>query len=534
MSLKKKITYAFLISASIIALLIIFEYINFVQMRNEIIFLELTDTLRTNSLQIRRHEKNFFLYGPQKSAEESAEVHKYLKDILGTISVTKRANAGGEFLRLQSLTVKYKNQFDRIEASLDSLDKEMQRHKESANSKYGKSIPLVEMTFMERPLESADYLTKNVGLPPNDGLVLGLKAVDWDIKELRKTGEDIIDSIKELDRAARDRVERTINLSQLALLIVFPLFLLIGLGSIFLILSSVTMRLEMLTNVVEHTGKGVYPRVPQVTADTAHKDEVDVLVDKFNRMEQELAQRERELAKKTEELMQTKKLAAIGTLASGVAHELNNPLNNIYISAQVLAEQVSEDSPPKIKEVIGDIVGQTERVKGIIGDLLDFARGQEPRLAPTDIVPLIREAFGLANTASAYSGQGIKFRLETPPVCVIPVDPGQMERVFINIFANAIDAMAGAGELAVTIQDAADAVRITVSDTGPGISPKHMEKIFEPFFTTKEKGTGLGLAIVFNIVKKHGGEIKAGNRNGGAILEITLPKKIQEIKVDAL
>jgi two-component system NtrC family sensor kinase len=534
MSLKKKITYAFLISASIIALLIIFEYINFVQMRNEIIFLELTDTLRTNSLQIRRHEKNFFLYGPQKSAEESAEVHKYLKDILGTISVTKRANAGGEFLRLQSLTVKYKNQFDRIEASLDSLDKEMQRHKESANSKYGKSIPLVEMTFMERPLESADYLTKNVGLPPNDGLVSGLKAVDGDIKELRKTGEDIIDSIKELDRAARDRVERTINLSQLALLIVFPLFLLIGLGSIFLILSSVTMRLEMLTNVVEHTGKGVYPRVPQVTADTAHKDEVDVLVDKFNRMEQELAQRERELAKKTEELMQTKKLAAIGTLASGVAHELNNPLNNIYISAQVLAEQVSEDSPPKIKEVIGDIVGQTERVKGIIGDLLDFARGQEPRLAPTDIVPLIREAFGLANTASAYSGQGIKFRLETPPVCVIPVDPGQMERVFINIFANAIDAMAGAGELAVTIQDAADAVRITVSDTGPGISPKHMEKIFEPFFTTKEKGTGLGLAIVFNIVKKHGGEIKAGNRNGGAILEITLPKKIQEIKVDAL
>jgi two-component system, NtrC family, sensor kinase len=390
------------------------------------------------------------------------------------------------------------------------------------------------MTFMERPLESADYLTKNAGLAPNDSLVSGLKAVDGDIRGLRKTGEDIMGSIKELDGAARDRVEHTIKLSQLALLIVFPLFLMIGLGSIFVILTSVTKRLEMLTDVVEHTGKGVYPRVPQVAAHTAHKDEVDVLVDKFNRMEWELAQRERELAKKTEELMQTKKLAAIGTLASGVAHELNNPLNNIYISAQVLAEQVNNDSPPKIKEVIGDIVGQTERVKGIIGDLLDFARGQEPKLAPTDIVPLIREAYGLVKTASAYSGEGIKFRLEAPPACVIPVDPGQIERMFINIFANAIDAMEGAGELAVTVQETADTVRIAISDTGPGISPKHIEKIFEPFFTTKEKGTGLGLAIVFNIVKKHGGEIKAGNKNGGAMLEITLQKKIQEIKIDAV
>ena len=94
--------------------------------------------------------------------------------------------------------------------------------------------------------------------------------------------------------------------------------------------------------------------------------------------------------------------------------------------------------------------------------------------------------------------------------------------------------MAGVGELAVRLQDDADAVRITVSDTGPGISPKHLEKIFEPFFTTKDKGTGLGLAIVFNIVKKHGGEIKAGNRNGGAVFEITLPKETREKKADAV
>ena len=520
MSLKKKITYGFLISASIIALLVIFEYVNFIQMRNEITFLELTDTLRTKSLQIRRHEKNFFLYGPQHSAEESAQVHRYLKEIVQTLTAARRTDVGGELLSLQSLTREYRTRFERIEASLHSLDGDIQRR-----GNLGKFTPLIQLTFMERPLESSEYLQKTFGLSPDDRLVLELKAVDGDIAGLRKTGEDILDVTKNLDKAARDRVEHTIKLSQRALLIVFPLFLLIGLGSIFLILSSVTMRLEMLTNVVEHTGKGIYPRVPQVSADPTHKDEVDVLVEKFNTMEKELAQRERELAKKTEELMQNKKLAAIGTLASGVAHELNNPLNNIYLSAQVLAREVTEDSPSAIKEIVGDIVGQTARVKRIVGDLLEFARGKEPQLLQTDIVELIRETYGLLATTAAYSAGSISFAFEAPPRCTILVDPDQMERVFINLFTNAIDAMAGRGELAVKVEEDAQAVRVTVSDTGPGISHDHIEKIFEPFYTTKDKGTGLGLAIVFNIVRKHGGEIKALGRDEGAAFEITLPKR---------
>ncbi len=156
MSLKKKITYGFLISASIIALLVIFEYVNFIQMRNEITFLELTDTLRTKSLQIRRHEKNFFLYGPQKSAEESAEVHRYLKETVQTLTAARRTDIGGELLSLQSLTREYRTRFERIEASFHSLDGDIQRR-----GKQGEFTPLIQLTFMERPLESSEYLTKN-------------------------------------------------------------------------------------------------------------------------------------------------------------------------------------------------------------------------------------------------------------------------------------------------------------------------------------------------------------------------------------
>jgi signal transduction histidine kinase len=164
-------------------------------------------------------------------------------------------------------------------------------------------------------------------------------------------------------------------------------------------------------------------------------------------------------------------------------------------------------------------------VKRIVGDLLEFARGKEPQLLQTDIVALIRETYGLLATTIAYSAERISFAFEAPPRCTIMVDPDQMERVFINLFTNAIDAMAGRGELAVKVEEDAQAVRVTVSDTGPGISHDHIEKVFEPFYTTKDKGTGLGLAIVFNIVRKHGGEIKALGRDEGAAFEITLPKR---------
>ncbi len=221
--------------------------------------------------------------------------------------------------------------------------------------------------------------------------------------------------------------------------------------------------------------------------------------------------------------MQTKKLAAIGTLAAGVAHELNNPLNNIYLSAQVLAKEGGEHCSTEIKESVSDILGQTERVKRIVGELLEFARGRDPQFKDVDLVGLITDSY--RHLGSTRDLGNIRFSFDPDPLqIVVSADGGQMEQVFGNLFANAVDAMQGRGDISVSLKKADEAVIVRIADTGRGIPRESLDKIFEPFFTTKDKGTGLGLAIVYNIIKKHGGDIAAESEPGkGTRFVIVLP-----------
>jgi signal transduction histidine kinase len=239
-------------------------------------------------------------------------------------------------------------------------------------------------------------------------------------------------------------------------------------------------------------------------------------------MEDQLALHEEELEQKNKELMQTKKLAAIGTLASGVAHELNNPLNNIYLSAQVLAKEAGEGCSREVKEAVGDIVSQTERVKRIVRDLLEFARGREPQFREVELKDLITDSY--RHLGSSRNLEKVRFSLDVDASqATILADQGQIEQVFANLFANAVDAMGGVGDLLVTVRSRDQLVIITVSDSGRGIPKESIEKIFEPFFTTKDKGTGLGLAIVYNIIKKHNGDIAVETVEGkGTTFTITL------------
>jgi signal transduction histidine kinase len=239
-------------------------------------------------------------------------------------------------------------------------------------------------------------------------------------------------------------------------------------------------------------------------------------------MEDRLADREAELERKNRELLQSRKLAAIGTLAAGVAHELNNPLNNIYLSTQVLARETSEACPQTMKDVMSDILSQTVRVKKIVGDLLEFARGREPQRRDVELSKLIREVFHRLGADTERIG----FSLESDSDEVtLSADTQQLEQVFINLFTNAAEAMSGRGELRVRVTASEDAVTIRVNDTGRGIPRDAVEKIFEPFYTTKDRGTGLGLAIVFNIIKKHGGDITVVSEEGtGTTFTITLPR----------
>jgi len=514
MSLQKKIIFSFLVSAFIIALLSAVLYLNFIEIKKETAFLELTDTIRSKSLQLRRHEKNFFLYAPAKSEDESTAIHKYLDEmdkILGGV----QTNRTEWTISLKNLVMEYRQQFTKIESFVKNISEESGQLKKSSPP-YRKVSGLIESNFLDKPLEDVDYLQKNFSLKSDHRLIGWLVALDNEINSLRKTGENILTVSKELDKAARQNVDNFILLSSISIIIFFPLFIIVGFGTILLITGSIVKRLRLLTGVVERTGEGSFLPMPVPTRKWAGTDEVETLIQKFNTMEEQLAQREKEL-------LQSKKLAAIGTLASGVAHELNNPLNNIYTTAQRLMKKSGEESE-FVRKGLDDIFGQTMRVKSIVGDLLEFARGREPHLMPVELRGMIEGVY--KNLSISLDVSRIRFTLKThPEEIVIYADPEQIERVFLNLFSNAIDAIAEAGELVVNAEEEDYSVKIIVSDTGRGMPKEMTENIFEPFFTTKDKGTGLGLAIVFNIIQKHHGNIKVESEEyKGTTFIITLPK----------
>jgi len=516
MSLKKKIIISFLISSVIIAILAIAAYVNFLEIRKEIRYLELSDTVRSKSLLLRRHEKNFLLYG---GTNESDNVHFYLMDLKTILGHASPAYRTKSVVDLQSKIEEYNQRFGRIEKLKWDFEAAFNKIK-PRYSQYSVFFKLIESTFLERPLANAELIEILFSRGGGEQLIKDLGQLDAEMKALRKNGEEILIISTDIDKFAREKVETAINLSQMAVLVLFPTFFAVGLIALFVISHSAVKRLKILTEAIEKAGKGDFSSL----SIPMEQDEVGILINSFNKMEQDLIERDQEIAKKNEELLQSRKLASIGTLASGVAHELNNPLNNIYLAAQILSREIGRDvCPPIVKETVGDIFSQTLRVKRIVNDLLEFSRQKPPDLRATNIVAIIKDVIDQMKSSGEIAG--VECTVESPGDIEIEADRHLLEQVFINLFSNAADAMEGKGRLHISIADAGSSAVTTVSDTGKGVLPKDITRIFDPFFTTKEKGTGLGLAIVYNIIEKHKGKIEVGSEPyKGTVFTITWPK----------
>lgn len=287
-------------------------------------------TIRSKSLQVRRHEKNFLIYGDLKDINS---VHLYLKDLIGIINEVRPYERTGSLQEFEKAINEYSMRFNSIEAIFWRFQNEFARLDRLNNKQYSIFAPLIKTTFLERPLINAELLKKALHLKPEHRLIKMLQDLDSEINALRKNGEEMISISKDIDESAREKVERALGLSQKSALMMFPLFFLVGMGVLFIITHRVVKRLNLLKNAIKETGKGDF--IPLfVTPD--ENDEVGKLIRAFNEMELELFSREKELLRKNEEILQSRRLASIGTLASGIAHELNNPLNNIYLAAQIL------------------------------------------------------------------------------------------------------------------------------------------------------------------------------------------------------
>lgn len=250
----------------------------------------------------------------------------------------------------------------------------------------------------------------------------------------------------------------------------------------------------------------------------------DMLDEAFNYMSTSLRDHDEKLHKAHQQLARTERLTALGEMAAGVAHEINNPLGGILLYSNLVLEDIPDDSPAR--ENMQKIIYQTNRCKGIVQNLLDFARTPTGDMLPLKINNVITTSLNLVKDQAMFHGIEIKTDLaENLPEMI--GDRARLEDAFLNLFINAADAMKGKGKLTITtVLSSNNSVKILVSDTGKGIDKEHLPHIFEPFFTTKEpgKGTGLGLSIVYGIIRKHNGIIDAESEPGrGTTFVIFLP-----------
>ncbi len=250
------------------------------------------------------------------------------------------------------------------------------------------------------------------------------------------------------------------------------------------------------------------------------------LVDWGTTLEKKVEERTRELVQMQARLVQSEKLASLGKLAAGIAHEINNPLGGVLIYTHLLLEDADKDSSEY--ENLKKIVKETTRCKDIVKGLLEFSRPKEPEMIPTDIHDALNRALAIFEPQSLF--QNIKIEREFSEVPRIIADSSQLQQVFTNIISNAAEAMAGSGLLTIrtSLDKQTDRIRIEFTDTGHGIKPENMTRLFEPFFSTKEvgKGTGLGLAISYGIIQKHKGSIEVRSKIGkGSTFTVMLPVK---------
>lgn len=291
-------------------------------------------------------------------------------------------------------------------------------------------------------------------------------------------------------------------------------------------------RFQALLDSLEDMAAGNLARQIPITSE---KDDLDALSHGVNVLSSELLYRLTQLQNAQSSMIQAGKLAVLGEVSSGLAHELNNPLTTVagyleFIREALQARQASALDFDELEDYLQKIERNVNRMKLIVRHIMEFARESKPVKQPRPLNDVIEKSFILINEQLRL--KNIDIQLDLCPALVAPIDESRMEQVFINLLSNARDAILEAhGETGGTIQIrsrvlSGSELEIEISDNGIGMTEEIKSRIFNPFFTTKEvgKGTGLGLSISHGIVRDHGGSICCASERGkGTTFQIRLP-----------
>ena len=464
-TIRGQIMAAFLGCFIFMAVIIALNYSNFRRLSRSMQFFELAEELNNNLLEMRRYEKNYFLYRQEFNYEEN---------------------------------VTYTNQ----------LTVTLQRDHSS----------LVEAIGQNNYSHFVEYVTNYAGLMAR----LRQSSCDSDScaqlqEQIRGVGQNLMILADQLVMTERRAINHLLQ-QMIPLPLISLVFLVILLGFvIFYIGERVIRPLARITRESEAVAKGAFQRI---TPHGDDKNEIHHLVSAINRMVTELEKRQ-------EQLIQSRKIASIGTLTAGIAHEINNPINNLSLTLEALIEDGEGMEAQERRQLYQEAMDQADRTSEIVKNLLEFSRASYPKVENVDLEELVDKTARLLDNEIKLNN--IRFVKDVSnSVPRIQLDKGGLQQVLLNLFVNSIQAMGKDGELKVVIgpTETPGEVRIDVIDNGPGIPAESLNQVFDPFFTTKKEGigTGLGLSVSYNIIKKNGGRMEVQSRPGeGACFSIFLP-----------
>jgi two-component system NtrC family sensor kinase len=462
------IAYALVFLFAVVVAGILISNIYKIQERME--FLEIVNEFSAEIQQARRYEKNFFLYRTN------------LDDALENIRLARSI-------------------FDDNEEQLTTL--------------LGRSH---QQTVLHQLEAYAGLLEELMGFQRREATRLADPEFMAKIEsELRLHGKNLVTSAQSLMRNEKAALSKTLNRKRDIHIfsLVFLLFFLVI--NAYLLVSRIFSTLTRFTAYAQRIPAGDFR---PITPFRRFRDEFTDLSLAINEMIKEIADREAAL-------IQTHKMRAVGTLTAGVAHELNNPMNNIMLTVHMLMEDYAELSDDERLEMVKDVADETNRAKHIVGNLLDFARESASTIKTLNLEKLLRDTIHLADNQVRMAGIKIELQVteNLPP---IHGDGQKLQQVFLNLILNAVDASPKGSKIQVMAlpYDKSDHVAVKVVDYGQGIPNHILPSIFDPFFTTKAKGkgTGLGLSVSQGIIAKHGGKILVSSEeNSGSIFTVVLP-----------
>jgi len=560
---KLLVGYAAFLAIALFFGLYVYNNIGHIQVKQKLV--EVADDARDDVLELRRNEKNYVI-------RRDPEYIKKIHDITGTLRALfenlepEIVNAFGrdDFSRLSGSLATYAKLMDsfdvyyREEAGLAGGFREAGRDLEQEVFKMRDTRPardILEIRLNEKNYllfkdpEYIERLKKGVaslkaGLKSDRArslcdsyLAIADKLAHSGGREralltrVQDTGKQVQDIIEQVARREREEIGVYLRSSQELLLGALFAMGIMGPLLMFFMARAITAPIISLETVARKISEGdedVRVKVGGDIETASLQRSFNVMMNKIQTSRESLEDTIRLLHDKNAMLIESEKLASIGVLASGVAHEINNPLANILLTAEAM-EEAGADIPDKDREVfVHDIIEQTERARIVVGNLLSYARAmKEDRPAELDVRESVRRSVKLlAHHISLHDATLDEYYCDSP--MVVTANSGRLEQVFVNIILNALHAMKKGGAITLTVRPDREAglALVEIKDTGPGIPPSAMQKIFDPFFTTKPlgEGTGLGLYISFGIVHDHGGDIEVESELGeGALFRVRLP-----------